>query len=133
MKSAKYFAALAGGALLACAAAFAGPTNKKPLHLYETVVIGGKQLAPGDYQIQWSDSGSDAQVNILRGKDTVATFTAREVPVTADTKEGYSTQTAQDGSKTLTQVFFSGKKYGLDLRGGAAEGGAQTAGSAPQN
>lgn len=111
-----------------CGAVLAGPANKKSLHIYDTVVVEGKTLAPGDYKIEWSDSGSDVQLSILQGKETVATATARVVPVSnAAEHDSYSVASAPDGSKTLTQLFFSGKKYELDIQSASTAPSSQTA------
>lgn len=118
---------LLGGSLLLCSSVLAGPANKKSLHLYDTVVVEGKSLAPGDYRIEWSDSGSDVQLSILQGKETVAIATARVVPVSnAPANDSYSVASAPDGSKTLTQLLFSGKKYELDIQSASAASSAQT-------
>lgn len=117
MKLSRLSAAFLGGSLLVSASVFAATTNKKSIHLYETITIGGKQLPAGDYKIEWTDSGSSAQVNILKGKDVVATLAAKVVSVDSSNKQdGYETSSAQDGSKTLKQIFFSGKNYDLEIQ-----------------
>jgi hypothetical protein len=117
MKLSKLSAAFLGGSLLFCAGVFAGPTNKKTIHLYESITIAGKQLPPGDYKIEWTESGSSVQLNILNGKDVVATLPAKVVTVSNSyAKDGYETQAARDGSKTLKQVFFAGKNYDLQIQ-----------------
>ena len=129
MKSAKYASFFAGTLFLATGV-LAGPVNKRPLHLYESLVVEGKQLPPGDYKVEWSEPGPDVKVSILQGKDTVATVSARVVALTnSTTQDSYATRAAQDGSKTLTQLFFGGKKYELDISGSSAGAGSQTAAS----
>lgn len=134
MKVARISSFVFAGSLLLSAAAFAGPTNKKSLHIYDNVIVEGKQLAPGDYKIAWSESGSDVQVSILRGKETVAVVPARVVPVT-DTPVGdsYSVQSLPDGTKALTELVFSGKKYELEIQSAAAAGASQTSPANRQN
>jgi len=130
MKVARISSFLFAGSVLLSAAAFAGPTNKRSLHIYENVVVEGKQLAPGDYKIAWSESGSDVQVSILRGKDTVAVVPARAVPVSNPaTGDSYSVQSLPDGTKALTELVFSGKKYELEIQSAAAGSQANPAGS----
>lgn len=134
MKVARISSSLLVGSLLLGACAFAGPANKKSLHVYDSVVVEGKQLAPGDYKVAWTESGSDVQVTILRGKDTVAVVPARVVPVAdAPVRDSYSVQSLPDGSKTLTQLLFSGKKYELDIQSAAAAGASQAAPTGRQN
>jgi len=134
MKVMRFSAVLLGSAALFSSSLLAGPANKKSFHLPETVVVEGKQLAPGDYKIEWSGAGQDVQVSILRGKDTVASFPAHVVSVNnAILRDGYSTASSQDGSKALTQLFFSGKKYELQVQSASAGATAQTADTAKQN
>jgi len=109
-------ALLLGSSLLLSASVFAANSNKKSLHLYETVTVEGKQLAPGDYKFEWSGTGPDVQVSILKGKDTVATVSAHIVPVTTPFKQdGYTASAGKDGSASVTQIFFSGERFNFEL------------------
>lgn len=128
MKVVRFTAVLLGSSFAFSAGVLAGPaTNKKTLHLPETVVVEGKKLVPGDYRIEWTEQGSDAQVTIFEGKTAVTTLSAHVVPINASNpNDSYSTTTAQDGSKTLTQIAFSGKKYDLALQSASTAVGAQT-------
>jgi hypothetical protein len=129
MKVTKLFTLLAGSSLLLSASVFAGTTNKKSLHIYENVTVDGKQLPAGDYRVEWSGTGSDVTVNILKGKDTVASVPARIVPVNAAYKQdGYTATAEKDGSQSVTQFFFTGEKFDLEF-GQAAS--ANTATGAP--
>lgn len=103
---------------------------KKSLHLYESVTVEGTRLVPGDYKIEWSGSGPDVKVNILKGKETVATVPARIVPVsTANNQDGYSLKPGADGRQSLAEVFFTGEKY--DLKIGQASSSNTTQGANP--
>jgi len=108
-------------ALLFAAGAFAGEANKATLHLQEKVSIEGNQLAPGNYKLEWDGAGPDVQVNILRGKETVATVPARlvEQPV-RNAQDAYGTSAAPDGSKALTSVYVGGKTFTLQFEGAQA-------------
>jgi hypothetical protein len=82
----------------------------------ENVTVEGKHLAPGDYKCEWSGSGPDVKVNILKGKETVASVSARIVSQgAANEQDGYALTPAQDGSQSLTQIFFAGEKYDLEI------------------
>ena len=134
MKVAQISSFLVTGSLLLSAAAFAGPTNKKSLHVYDNVIVEGKQLTPGDYKIEWSESGSDVQVSILRGKDTVAVVPARVVPVSNPVVgDSYSVQSLPDGTKALTELSFSGKTYELEISSAAIAGASQANPASRQN
>ena len=116
MKVSRVSSLLLGSSLLFSASAFAGNTIKKSLHLSESVTVEGTKLMPGDYKVEWSGSGPDVKVNILRGKETVATVAARIVPESASNiQDGYALQPGADGSQTLSEVFFTGEKYDLEI------------------
>ncbi|MGC2284576.1 MAG: hypothetical protein WA542_04945 [Candidatus Acidiferrum sp.] len=125
---------LIGSSLLLPASVLAANTVKKSLHLYETVSIQGKQLAPGDYKVEWSGAGPDVQINILKGRETVATATAKVVaqPGTND-QDGYALKPGKDGGQTLAQVFFSGEKYDLNIVQSAGANGPMGASSSGTN
>src|SRR5437667_11527405 len=77
MRKTKFTAGLLTFSLLLAAHAIAGNSNKGTLHVDETVTVAGKQLPAGEYQVQWAGSGSNAEVSISDGKDTVATVPAQ--------------------------------------------------------
>jgi len=133
MKVTKLFTLLAGSSLLFSASVFAGNGNKKTLHIDTAVTVDGKSLAPGDYKFEWSGTGPDVKVNILKGKETVASVSARVVSLPVSNKQdGYSASAAKDGSHSLTTLFFSGEKYDLqigDAASASAASGAATSGT----
>jgi hypothetical protein len=115
MKVTKLFTLLAGSSLLFSASVFAA-NGKKTLHFDTAVTVEGKSLAPGDYKFEWSGTGPDVKVNILKGKETVASVSARVVSLPVSNKQdGYSAAAAKDGSHSLTTLFFSGDKYDLQI------------------
>ena len=117
MKLSRLSAAFLGGSLLLCASVFAGTTNKRSLHLTESITVAGKQLPPGDYKVEWTESASTVQLNFVRGKEVVVTLSAKVVSVpNANQTDGYETEHAQDGSRSLKQIFFSGKAYDLEIQ-----------------
>jgi hypothetical protein len=102
--------------LLLAASAIAGNTNKGTLNVGETVTVGGKQLPAGRYQVEWAGTGSNVEVSISDGRDTVAKVPAQVLPLKkAEAESGYSTNTDQAGNKALTGIFFGGKKYELSI------------------
>ena len=105
---------LFGASLLVASAAFAG--EKASVKVYETVKVNGKSIPAGDYNVSWEGTGSNVQVSILKGKETIATLPAQlEASNSAPASTGYSTRKEGDGSKSITTVFFAGKKYTLNL------------------
>ena len=105
---------LFGASLLLASAAFAG--EKATVRVYETVKVNGTTLLPGKYEVAWEGGGSTVQVSIRQGSSTIATIPAAvETAKAAPSGSGYSTKTDGDGAKSVTSVFFAGKKVSLNL------------------
>lgn len=100
--------------LLLVTSAFAA--NKGSLQLTDPVSVGGKQLAPGDYTVKWEGKGPDVELNILHGSKVVMTTSARLVDLgqSADMTAAVF-KTNPDGSRSLSQIRFGGKKYALAI------------------
>jgi hypothetical protein len=108
---------LLAASLLLCATAFAAKTNKKTLHLYEKAKLEGTVLHPGDYKVEWSGSGPNVQLNIVQGRDTLATVQARVVAEnTSHDHDGYILAPAKSGGSSIEEIFFSGAKYDLKIQ-----------------
>ena len=117
---------LLGASLFLTSSAIAG--EKASVKLYEDVKVNGKTLAPGKYDLSWEGTGSNVQLSIRQGKETIATLPAQvETSKAAPASTGYSTKKEDDGSKSLTNVFFAGKKYALNLDQQAAGAGTAAA------
>lgn len=105
---------LLGLALLLATSAFAA--NKGSLSVVDPVTIAGKQLAAGQYKVSWDGSGSSVQLNIMQGKNVVATVPARVIELNnAPNSDSAVVSSNGDGSKTLSQIRFSGKKFALAI------------------
>jgi hypothetical protein len=121
-----YSVALAS--LLLGISVFAASATKGTLKLYESVTVQGKQLAPGQYTVEWNGEGPNVQLSIVSGKNSVANVPARVVPVnTKNPTSGYSAIKQQDGQSALTNVFFEGKAFELQIEKQSAEQGGQPA------
>lgn len=106
------------GALLLAAGTLAGEANKATLRLQEKVTVEGKQLTPGTYRLEWDGAGPDVRVNIVRGKETVATVPAHLVEQQArNAQDAYGTSAEADGSRSLTSIYVGGKNFSLQLQG----------------
>jgi hypothetical protein len=102
--------------LLLATGAFAGNINKGTLQFDETVTVAGKQLPAGKYRVEWAGDGPTVELSISDGRETVAKVPAQIVPVKkAEPTSGYSTSADPSGNKTLTGIFFSGRKYDLAI------------------
>jgi hypothetical protein len=115
---------LFGASLVLASAAFAG--EKATIKVYEDVKVNGKTLTPGVYQLAWEGTGSNVQVNIRQGRTDVATVPAAvEASKSAASGTGYTTKQEGDGTKSVTAVFFAGKKVILSLDQQAASSAQQ--------
>jgi hypothetical protein len=107
---------LVTSALLMAVNAFA--SNKGALQLGSMVTINGKQLPAGEYAVKWEGNGPDVKVTIMKGKNVMITMPARLV----DLKNSPNSDAAvikknDDGSSSLSQIRFGGRKYALALDG----------------
>jgi hypothetical protein len=115
--------------LLLASCTFAAATGKGTLHLYDTVQVQGKQLAPGDYKLQWNGEGPKVELTISSGKETIVSVPAEVVTVADKSRtDGYTASKANDGSSALTEISFGGKTYELRL-GNPSNGGASSTGA----
>lgn len=125
MKASRLSSLLFAASLLLPLAAFAGNTTKKTLHIFETVTLEGKTLSPGDYRLEWSGTGPDVQLEVVHGRDTVATVPAKIVTASEkNQQDGYTLKPTQSGGQELSSVFFSGKDYSLQIHPDNASSGA---------
>jgi len=125
MKVSRLSTMVLGGSLLLAVSAMAGNTIKKSIHLYENATIEGTQLTPGDYKVEWTGSGPDVQLTILKGKETVATVNAHVEPETLPNSQGgYALKPGKDGSQNIAEIFFAGEKFELKIGDGSAAANA---------
>jgi len=91
------------------------------------VTVSGKQLKAGDYAVKWEGNGPNVELNILQGNKVVATVPARLIDLTRSSDSNAAvTKLNGDGSKSLNEIRFSGKKYALAIgeESAKAEAGA---------
>ena len=100
-------------ALLLATNAFAA---KGSLQISDPVTVNGKPLPAGDYTLQWDGNGPDVQLNIHQGKKVVATVPAHVVMLNqASGSDSAVVVKNNDGSRTLSEIRFGGKKYSLAI------------------
>lgn len=103
-----------GMALLLTVSAFAA--SKGSLQLASPATINGKQLAAGDYSLQWDGSGNSVQLSVLQGKKVVATVPAQLINLDQSANHSAAiVKSNADGSRTLAEIRFGGKKYALAI------------------
>lgn len=114
MRLAKYSVGLALIAMCVSLSAFAKDKNEGKFTLSSPAQVGSTQLQPGDYKATWDGSGSEVQVKILRGKEVVATTSAKLVqnqqpaPYSAVTLS-----TPTNGTATVNELTFDRRKEAL--------------------
>jgi hypothetical protein len=110
-----------GVAVLIASSAFAG-TNKTTLQVQEATNISGTKLAPGEYKVQWEGNGPNVEMSILKGKNVVAKVPARVVELpSASPSDAAVVRRNEDGSRSLSEIRMSGKKYALAVGEEAAK------------
>lgn len=115
---------LLGLTLLLATTLFAA-SNHGSLQTLSDVTISGKTLPAGNYSVNWDGSGQHVQMNITKGKKVVATTPATLVDLSqAPSSDAAVIKNNDDGTKSLAEVRFSGKKYALHIgqESGAGEG-----------
>jgi hypothetical protein len=114
MRLAKYSVGLALIAMCVSLSAFAKDKNEGKFTLSSPAQVGSTQLQPGDYKATWDGSGSDVQVKILRGKEVVATTSAKLVQ--KDQPAPYNAVTLSNptnGTATVNELSFDRRKEAL--------------------
>jgi hypothetical protein len=112
-----------GLALLLATSAFAA--NKGSLSVQEPLTINGTQLRPGDYKVEWEGNGPSVEVSITQGKKVIAKVPAHVVSLeTPSPSDAAVVKNNGDGTKSLTEVRISGKKFSLALGEEAAKADA---------
>ena len=63
--------------VLLSVSAWASDRMKANIQIYNTVNVGSTQLAPGEYQLTWTGTGTNAEATFSRGKKVIATVPAQ--------------------------------------------------------
>lgn len=111
MKQIKYAALLSMIALLSTVNALARDKNQHSIEILDSVQVGGTQLKPGNYKLEWQGTGPEVQVNFVRDGKIIAT-----APGTFKTNDPHVTQndivtsTTSANTKALTEIDFSRNK-----------------------
>jgi hypothetical protein len=82
----------------------------------DPVTVSGTQLPAGDYSVKWDGNGPNVEVSFLKGNKVVATTPARLIDLSQKPNNDSAVLTSNsDGSKSLTEIHFGGKKYALAI------------------
>lgn len=112
--------------LLGVLTALAADVHKASLQTLDAIQVNGKQLPAGEYQVKWEGDGPNVQVSILKGKNVVASTEGHVI--TLEQKAGQDAIVAKsnsDGTRSLTEIRFGGKKIALALGEEAAQADAK--------
>ena len=111
---------LLGLALLLATSVFAA--NKGSMQVTDPITVNGTQLRAGDYTVKWDGAGPNVELNIMRGKNVVATVPARMVDLNQPpSRDSLVTIVNGDGHKALNEIRFSGKKYAFAINAESAK------------
>src|SRR5271169_6855747 len=110
MKQIKCTALLSMLALLFPLGALARNKNQHSVEIPDSVQVGGAQLKPGNYKVEWQGTGPEVQVNFVRDGKTVAT-----VPGTLNANDKRVVQDAivtdtASNTNTLKEIDFGRDK-----------------------
>jgi hypothetical protein len=110
-------------ALVLASTAFAGgDTHKASLQFLDAVQVNGKQIPAGDYQLKWEGNGPNVEMSIVRGSKVIATTPARVVELDQKAKaDAALIKNNPDGTRSLSEVRFGGKKFSLAVGDEAAQ------------
>ncbi len=102
--------------LLATSALAANKGNRGSFEVFEPVTVSGHQLAPGQYKLTWEGTASSVELMILSQGKVVATVPARLIELSQAVRDNATeSRKNDDGSQSLTQIDFAGKKYALSF------------------
>jgi hypothetical protein len=109
-----------GLAVLLGTSAFAA--NKTTLQVQDPLTVSGTKLKPGDYKVEWEGSGPSVELSILKGKNVIAKVPAHVVELPdASPSDAAVVKKNDDGSRSLSEIRMSGKKYALAVGEEAAK------------
>src|SRR5262249_54293356 len=111
MKVSKLTRGLALVLVLALSVTSFAATGSANIKLFSGAQINGKSLAAGEYKVQWDSHSPDADVTFLQGKKAMATAHAKMVDRDqAYTENAVVTRANSDGSETIVEIRFAGKR-----------------------
>jgi hypothetical protein len=114
-------------AAVVLAAGNALAASRGSLELQHPTTVGGKQLATGNYTVQWDGTGDQVELKVYKGKNVVASTSARVVKVEHPAHNAAITIANGDGTSSLSEILFGGKDFALQLSnegGGSGASGA---------
>ena len=109
----QYVAILSTLALLSPLGALARD-NSHSVDIFDVVQIGGAQLKPGNYKVEWQGDGPAVQVSFQLNGKTVVTVPATLKTNDADvTRDAIMTEATNADTSTLKEIDFGHQKQAL--------------------
>jgi hypothetical protein len=103
-----------GVALVLATNAFAA--EKASMKLFDPAVVGGVQLAPGDYNVSWEGTGPSVELKIAKGNKVVATAPAQTIELkSVPPSDGTTTKANAEGKAAVSEIFFRGKTRAFEI------------------
>lgn len=114
MKFARITRVLALVLVLALSATAFAASGSATIKLFSAAQVSGKSLAAGEYKVKWESHSPEADVTFLQDKTAVATAHAKLVDRDqAALDNAVVTRANSDGSQTIVEIRFAGKKSAL--------------------
>jgi hypothetical protein len=80
----------------------------------QELVVSGKKLSPGIYEVAWLGTDVTVQVEVRQGGKTIVRVPARISPLPASsTVDKTVTRTNPDGSATIASLEFAGESFAV--------------------
>ena len=109
----QYLAILSTLALLSPLGALARD-NSHSVDIFDVLQIGGAQLKPGNYKVEWQGGGPAVQVSFQLNGKTVITVPATLKTNDADvTRDAIMTEATNADTSTLKEIDFGHQKQAL--------------------
>jgi hypothetical protein len=118
MKTSKFTLGTVALVLLSVSA-WASDKMKANIQIYETVHVGSSQLAPGEYKMTWTETGTNAEVTFSQGKQVIATVPARVI----QKRSGYNAPALDTDSVTKTLIAVELPKMSFSFSNDSAVSG----------
>jgi hypothetical protein len=88
--------------------------NSGAVTFTETVTVGGTQVPPGTYHVQWQGTGASVQASILQGKNVVASAPATLVNQKTNYDGAVELKKGQDNSTILQAIDWTNRSLRFD-------------------
>lgn len=104
--------------------------SKGSLQFPQQVSIKRIYRPPRAYKVQWAGHGPEVELNILQGRQVVVTAPAHIIDLQRPERwDSNTVKEHDDGSSSLVEIRFRGKKYAFELTGEQPGSGSSSSGN----